>query len=627
MPKIYDLTAPSPASDFAHDRDVPRPPSWVADLDHFGMENHDADGIEDLCTALEYAVRTRARSMDLRHVSEDALTLALPDTVVDALRQQLERIDLPVGVEPFTAQLWSSVTMASGRSASQSPASSSSSSSPSPSPSGFDPFRSDLQSRRRSLTPVLEGEDVGAVCAPVVALRPNVPARPTTLQLASTTARFLPLKASSPVQVAQTNRAVPVGKAPAPNEAPSPSAETLHLCGALHERLCRKAEPGARHPTVLDRRDLQPLQRLMQAPSAAWAPPSTAGLLEHWPERVETALRQPLRQAQTMRLNAEEVRELSAVMRDLLACGGVKRTGAQGWRPKNPGELAATAALAAWMGATGSPPAREALGRALLEQHAGLRHDLDMGQADGTQALDWPDTALLHELMHPMTRVHLTLGDDPDQLEGLGESLMALPLRSWRLSGASVLPALMAQQRSSVALIDLTQAGSRLTAQDETELRDALPHLPNLEVVVLPAGTDARLLGSDWTARPGKAGREYRPVKERDGLTLLDAAVQAWGGYYLSSRMAIRRQANHPDVRLLLQCAAHLGAGTGQDAAVGQQLQRILDQCARDTHCLKRCGEALRGVTMDTSRLKSVLARLTGEGPAPSQQAEKSTAL
>jgi hypothetical protein len=260
------------------------------------------------------------------------------------------------------------------------------------------------------------------------------------------------------------------------------------------------------------------------------------------------------------------------------------------WGPRTEEDLRPVRELADWMrmtlGTRADLGSRSEIGRLLLSQSAGLRHEFHIGSDLCLPQL--PPGHTLHQLLAARTRVHVTLQGVPAQFMHLEDSLNALPLRTWRLTHLIALESLIDPARANLRTLDLTEVGSPLSEEDLALIRRAADTFPNLHQILLPDTTSDLALGAHWKTTPSSGGLRFTRKDRPDGLALLDQAVSQWTGYYLGTRMAIRHTASTPESARLLRFATTLGQ-EGIESRAGQQLLNMLTRAAGDADARRAC--------------------------------------
>lgn len=357
--------------------------------------------------------------------------------------------------------------------------------------------------------------------------------------------------------------------------------------------------------------ELNQVQRALAQADPTMLPPDRRESLHPWLEILNSAIRSARRgSVQELRVKHGELESLAGLLRETLVTSSKLEYGE--WVPLTADDRAVLRELANWMqrGSVAQLHKRCEVGRQVLLQSRELISDIHFGS--DTETPELPDVHVLHELMGPSTRAAVSLGGGIDRTQRLELRLAALPLRTWRLGDAKTLAWVVDQHPAHLRTLDLRPWKGSLAADVEVSdlLRRASDELPNLSEILLPERASADALSDAWTACKGD-GWQYIRRDRPDGLALLDAAVAAWEGMVVCTRMAIRRKASQPDAAELLKLAK--GVAPYRQKWVADALLQILDAAAKSDELMHRCADAYRAARERTKAPETHLRQTESE--------------
>lgn len=390
--------------------------------------------------------------------------------------------------------------------------------------------------------------------------------------------------------------------------------------GRLSQELQRTLQEQSDFMLVGD--ELNQVQRALAQADPTMLPPDRRESLHPWLEILNSAIRSARRgSVEELRVKHQELESLAGLLQETLVTSSKAESGE--WVPLTADDRAVLRELANWMqrGSVAQLHKRCEVGRQVLLQSGGLISDIHFGS--DTETPELPDVNVLHALMHPSTRADVSLGGGIDRAQRLELPLAALPLRTWRLGDAKTLAWVVDQHPAHLRTLDLRPwKGSLATDLEVSDLlRRASDELPNLSEILLPELASADALSDAWTACKGD-GWLYIRRDRPDGLALLDAAVAAWEGMVVCTRMAIRRKASQPDAAELLKLAK--GVAPYRQKWVADALLQILSGAARSDEVMHRCANAYRAARVQSrspeTHLKLTQTALHAAAEAARQQ-------
>ncbi|MBB3195645.1 hypothetical protein [Roseateles terrae] len=347
---------------------------------------------------------------------------------------------------------------------------------------------------------------------------------------------------------------------------------------------------------TLARTDLSRLNTALQQADPVCLPPDRHALMNEWRAELQHALAVPDEGAKPRVVaGGERLTSLLSLLRDVQITHSrpalQARSDSSQWESLPPSKQNHMRKLGEWMseGSGAQRAARTAFGRQVALQYAGLSNELKVG-ATGVP-LDLPHADVLHGLMNPSTRAHVTLAG-PVGGRDLEHSLSALPLRTWHVNDTDHLRWAVQQAPVNLQTLDLHDWEGDLDLEAVSLLSQAAEAMPNLASLILPSRVDGYVLGDAWEASPGASGWTYSLKDRPDILSLLDAAVASLDGHVLGTRTAIRHVANKADAACLLAFAERLSAHI--DFRLGALLLDMFTRAATSDEDLRGYAEALR---------------------------------
>lgn len=396
----------------------------------------------------------------------------------------------------------------------------------------------------------------------------------------------------------------------------------------LLTQMQRTMRQGADFVLVGD--ELEQVQRALTQADSTMLPPDRRDSLHPWTETLNRALLGTRhRGVQELRVKHADLEELAGLLQETLVTSS--KLEYEQWVPLDDGDRLLLRELANWMksGSVAQLPQRCEVGRQVLLQSRGLISDIHFGS--DTETPELPSMDLLHELMDPRTRAHVSLGGGIDKTLNLDYPLAALPLRTWRLGDARTLEWVVDQQPAHLRTLDLRPWKGSLVEDVEVSdlLRRASDELPNLAEILLPELPIAGALSDPWTAHNAN-GWQYIRHDRPDGLALLDEAVAAWEGMVVGTRMGIRRKASREEGAALLELTRSVAPFRFK--WVEAALLQILQGAAQSDELMRRYADAYRSAcerTRDPQEqlrmTRNALNALNAAGAAPRWQPAKSS--
>ncbi|ALV05404.1 hypothetical protein [Roseateles depolymerans] len=396
--------------------------------------------------------------------------------------------------------------------------------------------------------------------------------------------------------------------------------QRLAQVARLSQQLQGTFQEGADFVLVAD--ELELLQRALAQADLTMLPPDRRESLHPWLQILNDAIRGArLGGGQNLRVQHADLETLAGLLQETIVTSSKLECG--DWVPLEAEDRRVLRELANWMqsGSVAQLPKRCEVGRQVLLQSRGLISDIHFGS--DTETPDLPDVNTLHALMDASTLAHVSLGGGIDRTQRLEYSLAALPLRTWRLGDAKTLAWVIDQHPANLRTLDLRPWKGAFAADVDASdlLRRASDELPNLAEILLPERASADALSDAWTAGKGD-GWQYIRRDRPDGLALLDAAVDAWEGMVVGTRMAIRHKASQPDAAELLKLARTMAPY--RQKWVADALIPILNGAARSDEVMHRCANAYRAARVQSrspeTHLKLTQTALHAAAEAARQQ-------
>lgn len=374
----------------------------------------------------------------------------------------------------------------------------------------------------------------------------------------------------------------------------------------LSQRLKSAADRGSKIELPPD--DVARLTLALEYADDLRLPPDVYLLLRVWLDRLpfdvasqssSTRSTQP-----SMVVESKRLVGLSKLLTDVLVTHSRPLRGE--WAPLAPADEQHLRNLGLWMQDTHNAGRveRSQVGRQLLFQAAELISECHFGNDERPPVL--PECELLHELMAPCTRVHVTVPGPLDDAVELESPFTALPLRTWRVAGLNTLEWLVNLRPPHLQTLDLEIFSDPMNAEVHELILRACTEIPNLASLRVATALPDTVLGGEWYASPHQGGVTYDRATVPDGLGLLDAAVRSWEGQVLSTRMAIMAKASHPDAACLLVLAEELGPKKSR--TLGHQVLTMLRRAAADDQDMHDYAEAVRAERVKGTPMLELMA-------------------
>ncbi len=377
----------------------------------------------------------------------------------------------------------------------------------------------------------------------------------------------------------------------------------------LSQRLKSAADRGSKIELPPD--DVARLTLALSHADELRLPPDVHPLLRAWLQRLPFVPFDAARQGSStqstqpnMVVQSQRLVGLSKLLMDVLVTHSRPLRGE--WAPLAPADEQHLRNLGLWMQDTHNAGRveRSHVGRQLLFQAAELITQCHFGNDQRPPVL--PDFELLHELTAPRTQVHVTLPGPLDDAVELESAFTALPLWTWRVAGFNTLEWLVNLRPPHLHTLDLETFSGPMDAEVHELIRRACTEIPNLASLRMATALPDTVLGEEWYASPHQGGVTYDRATVPDGLGLLDAAVRSWEGQVLSTRMAIRAKASHPDAACLLALADDLGFKKSR--TLGHQVLTMLRRAAANDQDMHDYAEAVRAERLKGTLLVELMA-------------------